>query len=74
MRLAQYLRTVQTEVAADQAGQGPLLWSPLRLTRTGSNAEFHYRDDTAGVVEDGPLAIHRRGLQEGRTCPYHGRG
>ena len=54
MWLAPYLRTVQTEAVADQAGQDPLLWSPISLTRSG--VEFHYRDDTAGVAEYGPYS------------------
>ena len=47
MWLATYLRTVQTEPVADQAGQGPLMWSPASLTR--SHVEFHYRDDRASM-------------------------
>ena len=45
MWLAQHLRTVQTEDVADQEGQGPLMWSPVSLTR--SKVDFHYTDHTA---------------------------
>ena len=48
MWLAPYLRTVQSEAASDRAAPGPILWSPIGLTR--SNVEFHYHDDTAGVA------------------------
>jgi hypothetical protein len=55
MWLAPHLRTVQTEDVADQAGQGPLMWSPASPTR--SKVDFHYTDHTAGVVEYGPYSV-----------------
>ena len=55
MWLAPHLRTVQTEDVADQEGQGPLMWSPVSLTR--SKVDFHYTDHTAGVVEYGPYSV-----------------
>jgi hypothetical protein len=55
MWLALQLRTVQTEDVADQEGQGPLMWSPVSLTR--SKVDFHYTDHTAGVVEYGPYSV-----------------
>ena len=48
MWIAQYLRSVESEAATDRAAPGPIMWSPVGLTR--SNVEFHYRDDTAGVA------------------------
>jgi hypothetical protein len=50
--LAPHLRTVQTEVVADQGR----MRSPVRLTRI--KVEFRYKDDTAGVTvaEYGPYS------------------
>ena len=55
MWLAPYLRTAQSEDVADQAGQGPLMWSPVSLTR--SKVDFHYADHTTGVAEYGPFSV-----------------
>ena len=67
MWLAQYLRTVQTEAVADQAGQGPLMWS-YQPDPQSCRVPLQRQHSRCGPV----LAIQR--LHERLTGLYNGRG